>query len=361
LSGSGAFVVGALASRTSVGQPSFVQEPPLRSHAAAKGVVYGAATGYGNLLRDAAFAARFQEECGILVPENEMKMGPLRPTPDSFNFVPSDWLEEFARTRGLLFRGHTLVWHSQLPSWFQSTANTQNANQILLQHISTVAGRYAGKMHSWDVVNEAINVPDGRADGLRNTPWLQLLGPDYIEIAFRAAAEADPNTMLVYNDFGLDYDTTSHDQKRNAVLKLLERLKTAGVPIHAFGMQAHLSASETRFSAAKIQTFFRNVADLGLKIMITELDVRDQTLPADVAIRDSIVAKVYQDYLSAALSEPAVIAVLTWGLADRYTWLSSFAPRADGVPVRPLPLDADLNRKPAWSAMAGAFDTAPMR
>jgi endo-1,4-beta-xylanase len=216
-------------------------------------------------------------------------------------------------------------------------------------------------MHSWDVVNEAIAVEDGRPDGLRKTPWLDLLGPNYIDLAFRLAAQADPQALLVYNDYGLEYDTPQDEAKRAAVLKLLERLKSQGTPIHAFGMQSHLSGHETKFNPQKLRKFLGDVASLGLKIMITELDAIDEKLPLNIAVRDRIIAGAYEDYLSAALDEKAVIAVITWGLSDRYTWLSEFKPRKDRAAVRPLPFDRNFNRKLAWNAIARAFDRAPKR
>jgi endo-1,4-beta-xylanase len=220
---------------------------------------------------------------------------------------------------------------------------------------------YAGKIHSWDVVNEAINLGDNRSDGLRTTPWLKLLGTDYIDLAFRLAAESDPQTLLVYNDFGLDYDTPQDEAKRIAVLKLLEGLKSKGTPIHALGIQAHLLPGKNKFNQEKLRRFLRDVASLGLKIMITEMDVADKELPVDIKIRDRIIAGVYEDYLSAALDEKAVIAVITWGLSDRNSWLSEFQPRDDHAPVRPLPLDAQMQRKLVWNAIARAFDHAPKR
>ncbi len=334
---------------------------PLRNRATAKGLLYGAACPYLMLSSDANLAARFAQECAILVSEWDLKWGTLRPTPDSFDFTKGDWLAEFARSHKMLFRGHTLVWHEDLPQWFYDTVNSENAQQILLEHITTVVKHYAGQIHSWDVVNEAIVPTDNLPNGLRNTPWLQLLGPDYIEIAFRAAAEADPQAMLVYNDHRLDYDVRDDEARRNAVLKLLEHLKYRGTPIHALGIQAHLRGDETRFNRTKLQAFLHDVASLGLKILITEMDVTDQNLPTDARESDHIVAGIYEDYLSAVLEEPAVIAVLTWGLSDRYTWLSKYAPRKDKAPVRPLPLDAQLNRKLAWNAIARAFEKAPMR
>ncbi|MBD2102766.1 endo-1,4-beta-xylanase [Leptolyngbya sp. FACHB-261] len=339
------------------------RETSLGIRADAKGLLYGAAGRYRHLSSDAAYAAAFVQQCSILVPENELKWQALRPAPDQFDFQQADWLANFARAHDLKFRGHTLLWHIGMPKWFKTTVNRQNAEQFLREHITTVVSRYAGTMHSWDVVNEAINPGDGRADGLRNTAWLKFLGPDYIDLAFRLAAAADPQALLVYNDFGLDYDTAEEEARRVATLKLLERLKSQGTPIHALGIQAHLlfGGDATSFNVSKLRSFLKAVADLGLKILITELDVKDQQLPSDISERDDLVAKAYEDYLTTVLSEPAVSAVLTWGLSDCYTWLTSYRPRQDGAPARPLPLDAQLQRKPAWYAMAQAFDQAPQR
>jgi len=335
----------------------------LDKRAATKGLIYGSAVRQSALSSNRDFAEVVTRECAMLVPEWELKWNFLRPTQSTFNFAPADWLANFAKTHSMLIRGHTLVWHEStaLPPWFSKSINSQNALSILKKHIETVVKHYAGKIHSWDVVNEAIKVSDGRSDGLRYTPWLQFLGKDYIEIAFREAALADPKALLVYNDYGLDYDTWEDEAKRTAVLKLLELLKSKGVPIHALGIQAHLSGSKSRFNPEKLKNFLSEVANLNLKILITEMDVTDKKLPLDLNYRDHIVAGVYEDYLSVVLDERAVIAVLTWGLSDRYTWLSEFQPRQDGAAVRPLPLDVNLKRKYAWNAIARAFDKAPRR
>jgi endo-1,4-beta-xylanase len=167
--------------------------------------------------------------------------------------------------------------------------------------------------------------------------------------------------MLVYNDYGLEYDNPKDEAKRTAVLKLLERLKSRGTPIHAFGMQSHLMGHQSALNAKKLRNFLADVASLGLKILITELDVIDQKLTSDPIVRDRIVAGIYEDYLNIVLDERAVIAVLTWGLSDKYTWVSNFFPRSDKLAVRPLPLDSNMKSKLAWNAIARAFDHAPKR
>lgn len=333
----------------------------LRQRAVAKGLLYGAALQSKQVETDAAFAKAIAQECNIIVPESELKWRVVRPSPSVYHFAPADKLLSFANAHNIKMRGHTLVWHEDLPSWVNSSLNSLNAKQILTDHISTVVKHYAGKMHSWDVVNEAIEPKDGRSDGLRNSPWLMMLGPEYIDLAFRVAAASDPKALLTYNDFGMDYDTPFGRKKRMLVLNLLRQLKANGTPIHALGIQAHLHRDNPEFNPESFGTFLQEVADLGLKILITELDVTEKKLPIDAKLRDRTIAAAYEDYLTVALAQPAVIAVLTWGLSDRYTWLSTAEPRPDGSPVRPLPLDAQMNRKLVWNAIARSLDKTTQR
>jgi endo-1,4-beta-xylanase len=339
-----------------------VDTSPLRRRAAAKGLFYGAASSKRILSSDAGFAKKFVEECTMLVPEWELKWKALRPAAADFNFDSFDWLLNFTQKNKMLFRGHNLVWHEDLPAWFESTVNKRNAEHFLLNHIKTVVSRHAGKVHSWDVVNEPVAYWDKSPDGLRtSSPWYKLLGPKDIDIAFHAAKEADPNTILVLNQNGAEQEGPGHDETRKAVLRLLERLKSSGTPINALGIEAHMGGKAGGFNKSKFRTFLSDVAGLDLKIIITELDVNDSNLPGEIAVRDRIIAGIYEDFLSVALAEKAVIGVLTWGLSDKYTWLANYAPRGDKMPVRPLPLDANFNRKPAWEAIARCFDFAPKR
>ncbi len=333
---------------------------PLKKRAAAKGLIYGAACGRDLLASDKNLEACIIRECGVLTPENELKWQFLRPRPNVFDFSRADWMAKFARTHNMLFQGHTLVWHSQLPDWFKEVVNRQNAEKFLVEHITTVTKHYAGQIHSWDVVNEAIEPKDRLKAGLRQSPWLKFLGPDYIELAYRVTAQTDPKAMLVYNENDLEHDTPEHEAKRTAVLKLLERLKSRGTPIHALGIQSHL-LGHSSLNAKKLRNFLSNVTSFGLKILITELDVIDQKLPSDPIVRDRMIAGMYEDYLSIVLDERAVIAVLTWGLSDKHSWLPMFLPRSDGLPVRPLPFDSNFKPKLAWNAIARAFDQAPKR
>jgi endo-1,4-beta-xylanase len=328
----------------------------LKEAAAARGLLYGAAATKTHLSNDAAFAAAFAAQCGVLVPEVELKWDALRPTPDTYNFGPVDWLQHFAGAHQMKFRGHPLVWYQSLPKWFDTYVTQQNARDLMLTHVSTVVGRYARKVHSWDVVNEALDPNEKRPDGLRSKPWVNLIGPDYIDMAFHAAAQADPNAILVWNENHLETRESWAQAKRDAMLKNLQERLKRNVPIHAIGLQSHLPGTSPTFSYPGFTSFLRSVSDLGVKIIVSEMDVIDSDLPADPVARDQTVANVYYDYLSTVLRENSVVAVFTWGISDRYTWIGGYKPRQDNAQARPLPLDTSYQPAPPWNAMVRAFE-----
>jgi len=196
----------------------------------------------------------------------------------------------------------------------------------------------------------------------RDSPWLRLLGPDYIEMAFRYAAEADPAALLVYNDTSLEYDTSDAEGRRQGVLRLLRRLKRAGVRIDCLGLQSHLHAFEnTKFNARKLTRFLDEVHDLGLRILLSELDVDDDGLPPDVRTRDCAVAEMYRQFLNATLPHPGVTAVITWGLVNKYSYLSNLSEHKSSYAPRPLPFDNSYQKTMAWQALAEAFSSATPR
>jgi endo-1,4-beta-xylanase len=338
-------------------------DTPLRDRAAAKNIIYGAATGYQILSSDSAFADSFARECAILVPPNALKFRDIRPTPTRFDFTEGDALLEFARKHKMLFRGHTLVWNQDFSNfgseWLRNTINRQNAEQLLTTHVAKVAGHYAGKVHSWDVVNESVSPEHGRSDGLTKSPWLEFLGVEHIDLAFHTARQADSQALLCLNEVvgGGEKDSS----RRDAILTLLDRLLSRGTPVQALGIESHIGEVPSNADLKRFRVFLKDVASLGLKILISEMDVIDRNLPSDIPVRDRIIAGIYEDYLSVVVEEPAVIAVLTWGLSDRDTWHSTWNPRPDKAPVRPLPLDTQLKRKLAWNAIARVFDRMPKR
>lgn len=328
---------------------------------AARNLPVGCCVHAKTLQTDPAYAALVRQQMSMLVAESEMKFGPLRPTPATFFFDDADYIVHFAEQNGMKMRGHNFVWHRQLPTWFQSYVTPQNAEQVLVHHIETVAGRYKGRIHSWDVVNEAIQVSDNLPNGMRNSPWQKLL-PNYIDIAFRTARRADPHALLTYNDYGIEAEDEASTQKRAAVLALVRDMQQRGVPIDAVGIQSHLSASATpnpKYTyGPALKQFMADVQSLGLKLMLTEMDVNDRYLPADIPTRDDAVADLYTSYLRTTLANPAVIALLTWGITDKYTWLNHEGARKDGQPERSLPFDANLKPKPAFASELVALKAA---
>ena len=352
--------------RAATGPEKITGKGSLKAHAAARGLLTGCAVNANLFRNDPAFRELLAEQYSIVVPENCLKLNMLRPTPDTYDFADADALVAFAEAHGMKVRGHNFVWHEALPRWFAGTVNKDNARKFLVDHINTVAGRYKGKIHSWDVVNEAIWIKDGRPDGLRSSsPWFQMLGPDYLDLAYRTARQADPHALLTYNEYGIEYDTDDEAKKRDATLGLLRRMKAAGTPIDALGVQSHIHAGGTDTFGKGLRELLDGARALGLQVFITEMDVKDDAVASDdIAQRDQAVADVYRRYLDTVLRGPEVKAVLTWGVTDKNTWLNNgtrFRPLHPTRPERPLPFDADLKPVPAFFAMRESFDDAKSR
>jgi endo-1,4-beta-xylanase len=329
----------------------------LRAHASGRGMLVGCAVVPELLANNPQYAGLVAEQCSILVPENAMKWQALRPAADQFDFRGADAILAFAMQHDQKVRGHNLCWHEALPPWFAATVTKDNAAKFLTDHIRTVAGRYAGKLQSWDVVNEAIDPKSGLQDGLRNSPWLEMIGPGYLDLAFRTAREADAAVLLTYNDYGIELDTVEQTAKRDAVMALVRGMRKRRVPIDAVGVQSHLDAA-AGVPGDGLRKFVRELHRMGLRVFVTELDVNDRKLTGSIAERDAAVAKIYDDYLTMMLAEPNVNVALTWGITDRYTWLQGAKyGREDGQPNRPLPFDADYQPTPAFFAEREAIDS----
>lgn len=327
----------------------------LRAAATAANLLTGFALSVPRLRDSPDYRRIAQEQCSIVVAENVMKWAPMRPAPDRYFFEDADEFVSFAESNHIRIRGHNLCWHEQLPKWFDTTATAENARGLLTDHIRTVAGRYAGRIHSWDVVNEAIFIQDGRPDGLRNSPWLKLIGNDYIELAFRTARQADPTSLLTYNETWIEGETPEEEQRRAAVILMLRRLRQRNVPIDAVGIQSHIRARSPLGYGPSLRKFIQSCREMDLEVFLTEMDVDDRELPADKTLRDQGVAETYASYLSAILAEPNVRAVLFWGIGDAQTWLTDKKPRQDGQPQRPLLFDQDLRPTAPFLAVTNAF------
>jgi endo-1,4-beta-xylanase len=335
--------------------------------ARANGITFGTAVNSGKL-GDAAYAAQLVAEAQLLVPEWEAKWAALQPRPGSFDFGPLGIIASFAQAHGKQLRGHALVWHAAMPPWLAEglAEGAARARSLLAAHMDGVLPATRPAIRDWDVVNEAIANPEGSPftartpsqGDLRDTPWLRALGPGYIEEAFRLARERDRTLRLTYNDYGLEGDSPWAEEKRQRTLRLLRRLVGAQCPLDALGLQAHLLMDEP-FRPEPFAAFLRSVRELGLAVLVTELDVREaQQLPPDLPSRDAAVAERVRQVIGTAL-DGGCRTVLTWGLSDKDSWLAQDRDvmRKDGQLHRGLPLDEAGGRKPMWQALATAFGT----
>jgi endo-1,4-beta-xylanase len=270
----------------------------------------------------------------------------------------------FARQNNIRLTGGHLIWHERVPDWFRALHSRDASEHAIVQHITALGRAYSGAVFSWNVVNEAIEPYAGRIDGMRRTLFLDMFGEAYFEIAFNAARAADPSALLVYNDYDLEMAGAYRDQRRRALIMLLDRLLARRVPIDAIGLQSHLNLTDP-FNADTFRLFLKEIADRGVRILITEFDVLDDGRGREIATRDAAIADLYARVLTVALDQKAVVSVVTWGLSDRYTWLSPTAtPRLrlpPGPPRRPLPFDADFRPKPAYYSLLATLRAAPMR
>lgn len=326
-------------------------EPPLRSHAQASGIRYGCAGAAPNVQPDAILLQKFAIEANIYVPESALKWNQTEPAPGAFNFAEGDSIAAFAARNDMLVHGHTLVWYTALPPWAARIASAAEARAALERHITTEVSRYRGKIWAWDVVNEAIEPSDFREGGYRTSVWFNCLGADYIDLSFRMAHAADPKVPLCLSEYGIEYTIGGAQRRRQALLALLQDLRARKTPIDCLALQSHLEADRT-FDRAGLTSFLHEVVKLGYRLAITELDVNDYKLRGDDAERDRAVASHVAEYLDIVFSVAKPMSIATWGLSDRSTWLHQYFKRADGMPLRPLPLDTNLNRKPMWAELA---------
>jgi endo-1,4-beta-xylanase len=304
------------------------------------------------------------QQFNSITPENLLKWAEVHPQPDEYNFDPADKFVAFGEQHGMFIVGHTLVWHNQTPSWvFEGIAGEPLTREQLLErmreHIQTVVGRYKGRIHGWDVVNEAFE-DDGRR---RESPWQKIIGDDYLEHAFRFAHEADPNAELYYNDYN-----EWHPGKRRAVAQLVKSLRAKGVRIDGIGMQGHWGMDYP--SLKELDATLRDYGKLGVKLMITELDINllprpDSAVGADItrdyALQEKLnpyadglpddvnmaLAKRYAELFRMLLKhEDKIDRVTFWGVYDGQSWLNNWPVR--GRTAYPLLFDRNLQPKPAF-------------
>jgi endo-1,4-beta-xylanase len=243
---------------------------------------------------DPAGSKMIADNFALIADGNDLKFADrLRPTLDTFNFTAGDLAVGWAEEHHLLFRGHALVWWNALPKWFTANVNATNAKEVMVGHIQKVVGHYKGRVYSWDVVNEPIH-NDGRPDQLRRRPWLDFIGPQYLDIAFQTAHEADPSARLVLNECFIEHDVPAEKSRRAALLALAVGMKKRGVPITHVGVQGHLHGT-VPIDKPGMTTFLKQLEDAGIDVMVTELDVDDTGIPASQV--SQVVANKYAEFL----------------------------------------------------------------
>jgi endo-1,4-beta-xylanase len=316
----------------------------------------------GQDVRTAALVAR---HFNSITAENILKWKWVHPREDGYDFGQADQFVRFGETHGMSIIGHTLVWHQQVPDWVFTKDGKPADRDTLIErmrdHIETVVGRYKGRIDGWDVVNEAL---DDRGN-LRQTEWLRIIGPDYIAMAFEFAHKADPGAELYYNDYSLE-----HPPKREGAVKLIRELLARGLPVHGVGLQSHNSMDFPK--PAELEASIKAFAALGVKCMITEMDI--DVLPsarggsADISLRQEqsdrinpyasglpdemqqALARRYAELFEVLVAHSKDISRVTfWGATDAYSWLNNWPVR--GRTNHPLLFDRQGAPKPAFDAV----------
>lgn len=318
-----------------------VQVDALRIAAAASGRHVGAALQASLLRNEPEYASAAAHHFDDVTAEYEMKWGQIERQRGLRDYGPADQVVAFASAHGMTVKGHALVWHGDSPAWLEPLS-TAEVREALRDHVAGTVGRYRGRVRAWDVVNEAI--ADERP-GLRDTVYLRKLGADYIAEAFALAHAADPDALLVYNDYGGE----GLNRKSDDVYALVRDLVGRGVPIGGVGLQMHLDAA-SRPATADIARNVARLAALGLRVNISEMDVRVARVAGDRTARLAEQRRVYHDVVAVCLAEPRCDAVTFWGFTDRHSWIDAFF-----GPDDPLLFDDAYGAKPAYQGVLDAL------
>jgi endo-1,4-beta-xylanase len=318
---------------------------------------------------DTAGDRLIKQQFSAVTPENIMKAEVIEPLYNTFNFDLADKLVAFAKQNNIKVNAHNLIWHSQLPTFMHNMQSADSVKQYFENHITTVASRYDGEVYSWDVVNEALN-EDGT---LRNSIFLQKLGPGYIVEAFRLAQKASPHSKLYYNDYNIE-----QPEKRAGAIALIKKIQAAGVRIDGVGIQGHWRADHVPMN--DIEESIKEFSALGIEVMFTELDLGVLRNPWDSATADvsatakgdstmnpyanglpdaleQIQAKAYADLFKLFLKYKKNVSRVTfWGINDGQSWLNDWPIR--GRTNYPLLFDRNFQPKPAFYSVIATGQTS---
>ena len=303
----------------------------------------GASLNVSLMKNNAKYNGVVTKEYNSITAENAMKFGALHPSENTYNWTDADYLVDYAQANSKRVHGHTLLWYTSLPTWVTNFVGDSTAWENLLKtHIQTVVKHFKGKVASWDVINE-----DFEDTGVpRNSIWRKNLGNDYVARCFKYAYEADPTALLFYNDYGHEYSPA----KRTAIINLITDLKSRGIPIHGYGMQFHMTYTQTD---ANIFAAISSAAATGLKVHISELDIRlnndksKTTFTATLAAEQAAKYKYVVQTFKSQVPVNQQFGITTWNVGDADSWIPAWL----GAPDWPLPFDANYLRKPAYRAI----------
>lgn len=330
-----ALVASPLGSEPASAAPTQAQGESLRDLAAQRGIFFGVAVSPGPLQNDSSYQDIAGGEFSSITHENDMKWESVQPSPGQFNFDNADFINSFAQDNSQRIHGHTLVWHSQLPSWVEEQGTSPEAlREIMNNHIGTVAGRYAGQYSSWDAVNEPWE-DDG---SWRQSVFYTQLGEDYVTEALTLADQADPGASHYIND----YNTDGVNAKSNAMYNLAESLVSQGAPLDGVGFQSHLIAGQV---PGDYQQNLERFAELGLEVAVTELDIRIPRPVTQEKLEQQ--AEDYSTVVQACLNVSACQGVTVWGVSDQHSWVNDWFPED----AEPLLFDDNYQPKPAYYAV----------
>lgn len=341
--------------------PASAAQSSLNDLARRSGRLFGSAVRSDQIAAETGLRRTVAAECGLLTPEIHLKWNSIEHRKGSLWYQPVDDLVALAARTGQKIYGHTLLWEQGTPDWALRELKARRNWRLVSDHMERVLGRYGAAIDVWDVVNEPIDTQGGR-NGLRRNTFHRVFGPGYVAQALETARHYAPRARLMLNDYSFEYENHVEADRRKAFLKLLGDLKGRGVPLDGVGLQAHLDLGKGAMKRATVAPFMQAIADMGLEIYITELDVKERDYRATAETRDMRVADEVARYLDIALEQPAVRGVTTWGLSDRHSWLK--VERGDKVdrkrygnpaPNRGLPYDAAMQPKRMHQALAQAF------
>ncbi|MGY1619433.1 endo-1,4-beta-xylanase [Geodermatophilus sp. SYSU D00691] len=331
-----------------------IGQETLRSLAEEAGIEFGVAVNTDLLADNGKYRNIVNTQYSSVTAENVMKWEALNPAPGVYDWAAAEALIANAEANGQVVRGHTLVWHNQLPTWLTTGDYTaEELRAILEDHVRTVAAHFAGDIQQWDVVNEIFN--DDEAGSFRETIWYQayeelgLPGEQYVADVFRWAHEADPDALLFYNDYNLEFT----GPKSNAAYAFVQELLADGVPIHGVGFQGHL---DTQYGYPDLRNNLQRFADLGLEVALTEVDIRTYVTqkpngtytntpadPAEAAQQVEWWAQALED----CLAVEACNSFTVWGVSDANSWIPGwFTGQGAG-----LLYDMHSNPKPQYEAV----------